>query len=170
MGNFDQALKIVLEFEGGYSNHPLDKGGSTMFGVTQKCYSAWRTKNKKEERDVRLITLEERDAVYLDEFWLPAKCDELGDKLAILHFDTAVNCGVGTAIKFLQESVGVKPDKLFGRVTREAVRAKPESDTLKAYLVIRKDHYNKIVLRKPSQKVFIAGWLNRLDKLNQNLA
>lgn len=35
---FEIILKLVLEHEGGKSNHPNDKGGKTNFGITQKSY------------------------------------------------------------------------------------------------------------------------------------
>ena len=33
--SFARALKIVLSHEGGYVNHPNDKGGATNQGITQ---------------------------------------------------------------------------------------------------------------------------------------
>ncbi|MBZ9653563.1 glycosyl hydrolase 108 family protein [Phyllobacterium lublinensis] len=35
---FSSALANVLVHEGGYSNHPKDPGGATMWGVTQRVY------------------------------------------------------------------------------------------------------------------------------------
>ena len=32
--NFDEAFTKLLGHEGGYSNHPADKGGETMWGST----------------------------------------------------------------------------------------------------------------------------------------
>ena len=31
---YDEALRRVLEHEGGYTNHPSDPGGPTSYGIT----------------------------------------------------------------------------------------------------------------------------------------
>ena len=33
--NFNEAFERLLEHEGGYSNHAADKGGKTMYGITE---------------------------------------------------------------------------------------------------------------------------------------
>ena len=38
---FEDALKFVLKWEGGFTNHPKDPGGATNKGITQKVYDAW---------------------------------------------------------------------------------------------------------------------------------
>ena len=38
---FDQLVDRVLEREGGYVNHPDDRGGPTNYGITQRVYSDW---------------------------------------------------------------------------------------------------------------------------------
>jgi len=32
----------LIEREGGFSNHPADKGGPTKYGITQQTLSEWR--------------------------------------------------------------------------------------------------------------------------------
>ena len=51
---FIDALPFVLQWEGGYVNHPNDPGGATNKGVTQKVYDAWRAKNGLPAREVHV--------------------------------------------------------------------------------------------------------------------
>lgn len=39
---FRTALEFALRWEGGYINHPADKGGETNFGVTSAVYKHYR--------------------------------------------------------------------------------------------------------------------------------
>jgi lysozyme family protein len=43
---FNKALSFALRWEGGYSNHPNDRGGETNFGVTHAVYRAYRVSHR----------------------------------------------------------------------------------------------------------------------------
>lgn len=105
MTAFDKALAQVLKWEGGYVEHPADPGGATAYGVTQATYDAWRRKQGTEVRPVREIDRSEVEAIYWQQYWLRAGCDQLEPAaLALVVFDAAVNSGVGAALKWLQET------------------------------------------------------------------
>ena len=38
--NFEKIVQLVFGSEGGFSNHPNDRGGRTNYGVTQATYYA----------------------------------------------------------------------------------------------------------------------------------
>lgn len=44
--NFETVMQMVFGSEGGFSNHPKDKGGRTNYGVTQATYNGWRKKKR----------------------------------------------------------------------------------------------------------------------------
>lgn len=98
---FRAALAHVLTFEGGYSDHPLDKGGATNFGVTQGTYDRWRAAQGLPAQPVKVITRAEVEAIYWANYWLKAGCDQLAPALAFVVFDSAVNSGVGRALDWL---------------------------------------------------------------------
>ncbi len=39
--NWEEALKHILKWEGGYVNHKDDPGGRTNLGVTQRVWEEW---------------------------------------------------------------------------------------------------------------------------------
>ena len=111
---FIQCLPFVLKWEGGYVNHPADPGGATNQGVTQKVYDTWRSRNGQLPRSVKELTEAEMQAIYEGGYWLPPRCDRLRDALDLVQFDTAVNMGVGRAVRFLQTAVGAAADGDYG--------------------------------------------------------
>ena len=167
--SFEMALNLILQHEGGYSDNPVDRGGPTKQGVTQKVYDTWRMTSGKPVRSVREIDGSEVAAIYLQNYWRPAKCDLLPDDLALVHFDSAVNHGVKRAIKFLQLATGASPDGVFGPATQAALATTMEKLSerivIGLYLAEREDFYDDIVARDPSQSVFLKGWKNRIAKL-----
>jgi lysozyme family protein len=166
---FDAAMPFVLRWEGGFVNHPNDPGGATNKGVTQKVYDGWRTSQGQGTRSVRELETAEMLAIYRSEYWQAAKCPELPGALDQAQFDTAVNMGVGRSIRFLQQAVGATVDGGWGPNTVACVAACDPGTALVAYCKVREDFYRGIVARKPSQGVFLKGWMNRLNALRKEL-
>lgn len=117
-GNFTKSLKLVLNDEGGYSNHPSDPGGATMWGITHIDYDAYRKRRGLSPKDVRRMTAAERDDIYKSKYWDGAQCDELPSGVDYCVFDGAVNSGVSQSVKWLQRAIGgITVDGHAGDVT-----------------------------------------------------
>lgn len=112
--NFDQAFERVIGHEGGYVNNPADPGGETKFGISKRSYPM---------ENIKALTLERAKAIYHRDYWGPAGCDAVPDGLRFDLFDMAVNSGVTTAIRTLQNAAGVRADGVLGPVTLQAVSA-----------------------------------------------
>ena len=110
---FEPALAFVLRWEGGLVDNPADPGGRTNKGITQKVYDAWRQQQGEPPRDVQQIEDSEVSTIYQAQYWTPASCESLAAPLALAEFDTAVNMGVGRAIRFLQTAVKCTADGSF---------------------------------------------------------
>lgn len=143
---FQKALKFVGTVEGGYVNHPLDRGGATNMGITQNTYNRYNKAHCLPLKDVKYITRDEANAIYYQYYWCEAGCNNYSPKFAVLCFDTAVNHGVGRVKQFLEAAEYKYPEK---------------------FLEARRKFYHRIVEKNPSQKVFIKGWMNRVDKLEK---
>lgn len=140
---FDAAVRKVISLEGGKVHHPSDPGGRTAYGITQSAYNAWRKRMGKPIRDVFDIPEVEVRAIYYDSYWVPAGCWGMPADLAVIHFDTAVNFGVGTAQKLLAASGG----------------------TVAGYDAARRARRADIIRRKPHMKAFARGWRRRDDQV-----
>lgn len=91
--SFAQALKFVLEREGGYVNDSQDPGGETKFGISKRSYP---------NVDIRNLTPELAGTIYANDYWGPAGCEHLTPGMAVVVFDSAVNVGVRRAVEWLQ--------------------------------------------------------------------
>jgi lysozyme family protein len=155
------ALKFTLQWEGGYVNHPDDPGGATNMGVIQDTYNTYRIEKRLPTQPVEFITNEEVHDIYFSMYWKPSQANIMVLPLAVAHFDTAVNFGVGGAIEFLQEALGIGADGIFGPGTQAALSANNNAQTAAKIVQGRINYRNQRVDSYPSQEVFLQGWLNR---------
>ena len=171
-----RALPFTLAHEGGYSNNPKDSGGATMYGITQRVYTAYSQQvlHLDQVRSVRHITPQETSDIYFTRYWKAAQCDAFAPIVGIALFDFYVQ-NPKIAVQKLQSTAFVSNnDGIIGPQTIAAVtkECQDEESTLlftRDYLQFRKSFYEKIVAQNPSQKVFLHGWLNRVSDLAELL-
>lgn len=165
-GGYAKSLQVILRAEGGYVNDPNDPGGATNQGVTQAVYDSWRHGRGLSPRAVLGIDPGEVRQIYLERYWIPARCDELPGRVAMVHFDCAVNAGVGQAALTLQRAVGVAADGTIGPVTIAAVRTRPPLELVDEMMFQRLRYYRAIALRKRPDgrdlRAFLPAWVGRL--------
>ena len=154
---FDRFFRETIEFEGGGNNgsqHSLDKGGYTKYGLASRSHPSL---------DLKSLTLEQAKTIYYDEYWRKARCDELPTSIAGYFFDTCVNCGISGGTKILQLairnqlSIDLAPDGIIGP---ETLRYAKQLD-ISRFKFWRIKHYFDIVNKRPSQMVFLYGWYRR---------
>ena len=85
-------------------------------------------------------------------------------RVAQIFVDWAVNSGVKTAIKAVQKIVGTTPDGIMGPITLKAINTYGPHTLFDKIKEARIKFYEDIVEENPSQKVFLKGWLNRIDE------
>jgi len=164
MHDLDEALEYLLEHEGGWSNHKADRGGATMYGVTQATYNAYRKQKGKPSQTVRNITKDEVRDLYVTMYWKAAGCDKLPWPISYLTFDAAVNSGPKRAVGWTQSGLRLKPDGVVGPNTIAAAQKVVQEGDGKALLSIvdrRVEFLARLVQSKPSQAAFLLGWWRR---------
>ena len=162
---FEDALKFVLKWEGGFTNHPKDPGGATNKGITQRVYDSYKKSKKHPVVCVKHVLDYEVKEIYETRYWDLVRAKWLKAPLGLVMFDTAVNFGPAGAIRRLQKALKLK---ITGTWTQEISDVIHECDAGKVALEIcnlRKIWRNYRVKQNPSQKVFLKGWLNRDNDL-----
>ena len=84
------------------------------------------------------------------------------ERLRALLVDYGVNSGPKRAVMALQLAIGASPDGRFGAETMRLLVGRDGARTYAEVLRARLRLYVDIVLRDPSQLVFLRGWCNRL--------
>lgn len=160
MNEFERSLVKVLVHEGGFSDHPLDPGGATNQGVTQRVYDDYRRNLGLKQQTVKLMSNGERDSIYRARYWALIKGDSLPPGVAYVVFDGAVNSGVSQSAKWLQRALGVAADGIIGPGTLAALRGVNDHDTLIARIIARRRAFLQAL---KTWKTFGKGWKRRVD-------
>lgn len=172
-------IEEVIGREGGYSNHPADRGGATRWGVTEAVARAHGYAG-----EMRQFPREEAVAIYKRVYWLRPGLDRVArhaPTLAAELFDTGVNMGPAVAVGFLQRALNALnrgatdyPDiAAVARVddaTADSLAAfmkrrgdGGETVLLKAVEALQGERYLRLAEKRPANEAFLYGWLaNRL--------
>jgi lysozyme family protein len=165
----DEMIDDIIRREGGYSNHPNDRGKATKYGITLETLSKWRGRPTGVENVKRLTKTEAAD-IYRAEYFLIPKINLLPPGLRPVVFDMAVNMGPKQAIKIMQRVIGriadgISIDGIIGpktvKAARYAINAIGASAVVNQITDERIIFYRNIVKHNPSQIVFLNGWENR---------
>lgn len=156
MANFEQAFKLVIENEGGFSDDVIDSGGKTRFGISQKAYP---------NEDIQNLTLERAKFLYKRDYWDAIKGDSIySQNIAESIFDFAVNSGVKTSSKLAQKIIGTTVDGIIGANTIAMLNSFNEEKFIPLFTIEKIKRYRDICLKDPKQKKFFFGWIIRALK------
>lgn len=161
--SFARALEVTMAFEGGWSNHPSDRGGKTKYGITQKTLRAY---NRRMGTWLTIQGLKPEQAanVYWTMYWMEMRIHKLPEQVQGLMFDWSVHAGF-FAIRSLQRHFKLKPDGVVGPRTRAAVANSLTTgvSTVRALAIRRMNHLCRLVRRDRKQGDFLVGWWARVQ-------
>jgi len=179
MMRIDDLIEDLLGREGGYADHPDDRGGPTNFGITERTARA-----AGHDGPMRDLPRAAAAAIYRRRYWTDTGFDrvaEIAPRLAAELFDTGVNMGPGVAAGFLQRALNalnrrgrdwddVAPTRVIDAATLAALQAAiahrgPAGETvlLKAIEALQGARYIELAEVRPANESFVYGWLaNRL--------
>ena len=154
--NFTNALALVLEHEGDFSDHKDDRGEATRFGITEAV--ARRVGYKG---DMRELPVELAQRIYLERYWKPIRADDLPPGIRYAVFDSSVNSGPRQAALWLQRALGVKADGVIGPETLAAAYAQ-DMNALRLRILAQRLRFMSGLPNWPS---FSRGWSRRIADL-----
>ena len=175
----DQLIEDLLDREGGYVNHPADRGGPTRYGITEAVARAHGYRGA-----MAALPREDAKAIYRRLYWARPRFDAVAERaprLAAELFDTGANMGPAVAATFLQRALtalnrnasdypDLVPDGRIGERTLAALDAfltlrgtGGEAVLLRAVEALQGERYLRLAERRPANEAFLYGWLaNRM--------
>lgn len=169
---FQKMHAFIRRWEGGFSNHPADKGGATNMGITIGTLADWRGKEVSVE-DVRNLTRAEADAIFRTRYYAQCRCGEMPDRVAMVVYNCAVLSGPKRAATFVQEafnSLGMTvdgkkldTDGVVGRLTMGAIQATDATALASAFMDRQEAHLRSL----NDFTTFGTGWMNRMAALRE---
>lgn len=181
--SFDAAFQRVVGVEGDFSDDPADSGGATRFGITEEVARA-----NGYTGPMKSLPFSTAKAIYRSQYWDALRLESVSlvaPEIAEELFDTAVNCGIGVAGRFLQRSLNVlnaggtkfadlNVDGVVGPVTVARLKSyldwrKREGETvmLTALNSLQGERYIALAEARPKDERFVYGWLlNRVTMEN----
>lgn len=164
----DRIINNTINIEGGFSNHPNDKGGATKYGITLAMFQKLINKTAT-IKDLQGISSNEARQLYRNYYFYNNHLELLPEGIWDIMFDMTVNHGPKNAFSILQMTMrrlGAKNsvDGANGPETQRAATTLAATSlmALRTGLIAeRVGFYSAILQRKPDQRVFASGWLNR---------
>lgn len=169
----EHLIDETIRREGGlvFTDHPLDRGGPTFAGITQRAWERYLRKfTLPLPRSVRDLTPAHVRAFYRNEHIEPfAWIDDFD--LAALLIDSGIHHGVRVAIEWLQRAAGATLDGIAGPQTRERTNGPANSPYGKTdhfarlhreVFAARLAYIATIVRNDPSQSRWLLGWVRRV--------
>lgn len=175
MKKLDQVITDLIQREGGYVNHPADRGGPTRWGITEAVARAYGYNG-----DMMFLPELTARTIYIDQFWNRPNLSSVGnlsEAVAEEMLDTGVNMGPKVAAKFLQRALNVlnSEAKLYpdiavdgdiGPMTiaalRQLIAKRGHVEATKVLLRMlnaqQSVRYIELAENKASQEAFMFGW------------
>ena len=180
--DIEELIDSVIGREGGFVDHPADRGGPTRWGVTEAVARA-----NGFTGDMRGYPREQATAVYRRIYWVAPGFDRVAERARLIAaelFDTGINMGPAVAAAFLQRALNALnrgasdyPDIVSdGRIGPRTLAALDgflarrgrggEAVLLKAIEALQGERYLALAERRPANEAFLYGWLaNRIGSL-----
>lgn len=175
----DQYVDETIDREGGYVDHPNDRGGPTKFGITEVV-----ARRNGYVGPMMALTRDKAKAIYRQEYAIKPgfmAVAEIYPKVGFELFDSGVNFGPARPSLWLQEWLNaLNGHGRYWRDVAEDGRISPNGETIKALRSYKAKRgaegeirllaglnasqairYKEIARADETQEDFVYGWLGR---------
>ncbi len=171
----ESMIDVTIGKEGGYSNHPSDRGGETMWGIT-----AAVARRNGYAGPMKTMPRETAKAIYRQEYAIRpgfAAVAEISPAVGEELFDTGVNMGPDIPARWFQEWLNafngqgklyadIKEDGDIGPATLATFRAylkargaEAASVMLRALNCSQGERYKVLARGRAANEDFVFGWI-----------
>ncbi len=177
----EAVIDELITREGGYVNDPTDRGGETMYGITEKV-----ARLNGYTGLMKYLPYELAFSIYEKRYWHTLKLDcicQINKALTLQLFDFGVNSGISAASKSLQKTLNVlnKQGAIYQDLSTDGILGSQTLIALNKFIEHRKkaglnllseivrgqriSFCIDIALNDESQEKYQYGWLKRIVHL-----
>lgn len=175
--NVDALLDRLLAKEGGFVDHPADRGGPTNWGITSAV-----ARGEGFMGDMADLPQNLARSIYRRRYWETPGFHQVAEIAAVVAeelFDTGVNMGPAVAVGFLQRALNalnrngrdwadLAVDRSIGPATLGALRAllrvRGQAGArvlVRAMNALQGARYIELSEARPANEAFAYGWLDK---------
>ena len=171
---FQYAMKTVIKLEGGLSDNKADPGGVTRFGISLRYLKSIHldiNHDGIESRDdIIQLTLTQADSIYYKNWYTRWHYDKINNQdilTDVLAF--SINAGASECHKLIKRAInditndGIEVNGILDQKTIDMINLIEPVVFHAALQQEQEDFYRSIVKRNPQLKVFLKGWLHRIQ-------
>lgn len=161
MLTFDEAFDRLIGHEGRFTDDRRDRGNwtsgiigkgsfkGTKYGISAMTYP---------DVDIKNLTLEKAKFIYKRDWWDKLNADLLPTAIVFQVWDFAINAGMGTAKRKLQQAVDVADDGIIGNITISKINSMDLNDVILNLSALRLKYYTQL----STFSTYGKGWVNRV--------
>lgn len=173
LSKFDSVIGHSFNFEGGYTNRKEDY--ETNYGITEPFMENYKYALPDGKiKPIGELTKEDARLLYKAQ-WDKYNLGYIRDEdVALALNDYMINSYAGGVAKRVQEILNsqgnnLKVDGFFGEETLNAINNSDKKRLIEQILIDRLNRYQYTLYRQPHKKIYIAGWIKRLNELAEML-
>lgn len=169
---FNYAFSILMLHEGGLSNHSLDPGGITKYGISLRYLKSKGIDidldGDSDADDIRKIKLKNAFNIYQKYWWDKYHYNLINNlQVATKILDLSVNMGAPASHKIVQKAINdliKKPivvDGILGKMTLAQLNGLNSDKLMDSIRHFAAKKYEGIAEANPKLRVFLKAWLLR---------